>query len=191
VTATPSSELGATPELTSPEAEKQPVFRNPGAGFVAVFAAASIFLMSALLSVGILTMPLKANFISATGSVGLLAVAGTLSGIVALVLNPIMGRLSDRTAGRFGRRRPYLIIGAILIVIGAFMVLQATSVVLLAGGWVVMTIGQIAGQAGAFAVVPDQFAPERRGVVSGLPGGLQVLDSPEVKHRAEQRPFGA
>ena len=169
MTATPSS-LGAESESISQPAESQPVFRNPGSGIVAAIGAASISLMAALLSVGILTMPLKATAIDAAGSTTIIAVANLAAGVIALLLNPVMGRLSDRTLGRFGRRRPFIVIGSLLIALGAFCVLQATSVALVAIGWAVMTIGQIAAQAGTFALVPDQFAPERRGVVSGIIG---------------------
>ncbi|MCB0912222.1 MAG: MFS transporter [Propionibacteriaceae bacterium] len=170
MTATPSSSLGAESEPVSPEADVQPGFRNPGAGIVTAIGAASISLMAALLSVGILTMPLKATEIDAAGSTTIIALANLAAGVIALLLNPVMGRLSDRTLGRFGRRRPYILVGSLLIALGAFCVLQATSVALVALGWAVMTIGQIAAQAGTFALVPDQFAPERRGVVSGIIG---------------------
>ena len=128
-------------------AASTPLFRNPGAGLTAVLAAAAISMMASLLSVGILTMPLKATEIDAASSTTLLAVANAFAGLVALLLNPVIGRISDRTPGRFGRRRPYIVLGAALLVLGAYIVLQASGVVMLALGWVVMTIGQIADQA--------------------------------------------
>ena len=103
MTATPSSSLGAESEPVSPEADVQPGFRNPGAGIVTAIGAASISLMAALLSVGILTMPLKATEIDAAGSTTIIALANLAAGVIALLLNPVMGRLSDRTLGRFGR----------------------------------------------------------------------------------------
>ncbi|MGC3992603.1 MAG: MFS transporter [Propionicimonas sp.] len=170
MTATPSSSLGVGTDPLVPDADAQPTFRNPGSGVVTVIGAASISLMAALLSVGILTMPLKATAIDAQGSTTIIAVANVVAGVIALLLNPVMGRISDRTLGRFGRRRPYVLVGSLLLAVGAFTVLQATGVALVALGWGVMTIGQIAAQAGTFALVPDQFAPERRGVVSGIIG---------------------
>ena len=169
MTTTPTSSLGSQPDQASPD-ETAPLFRNPGAGVVAAIGAASISLMAALLSVGILTMPLKATAIDEAGSTTILAVANAFAGVVALLLNPVMGRISDRTLGRFGRRRPYIVASAVLLVAGAYLVLQADGLPGIAAGWVVMTIGQISGQAGAFALVPDQFSPERRGVVSGIIG---------------------
>jgi len=43
--------------------------------------------------------------------VGYLMIAGPVTG---LLVQPIVGYLSDRTWGRFGRRRPYFLVGAIL-----------------------------------------------------------------------------
>ena len=42
---------------------------------------------------------------------GLISLAGPFSG---MVVQPIIGALSDKTTSRFGRRRPYLLGGAIL-----------------------------------------------------------------------------
>lgn len=170
MSASSTSSLGTEPESTAPEGVGALTFRNPGPGITLLLAVSAITLMASLLSVGILTMPLKATAIDAQGSTTLLAIANGCAGVVALILNPVMGRFSDRTLGRFGRRRPYIVGGGLLLVLGAFFVLQASNVGVLALGWVVMTIGQIAGQAGTFAIVPDQFAPEKRGVVSGVIG---------------------
>src|SRR5262249_2672724 len=38
--------------------------------------------------------------------------------IVALLTNPFVGLLSDRTPGRFGRRRPYIVVGTLVTVVG-------------------------------------------------------------------------
>jgi MFS family permease len=151
------------PSLTesSPDgrAASTPLFRNPGAGLTAVLAAAAISMVASLLSVGILTMPLKATEIDAASSTTLLAVANAFAGLVALLLNPVIGRISDRTPGRFGRRRPYIVLGAALLVLGAYIVLQASGVAMLALGWVVMTIGQIAGHPAHSRSCPTSSPP--------------------------------
>ncbi|MFZ0530985.1 MAG: MFS transporter [Propionicimonas sp.] len=167
--------VGDSPELATvdPPAsteDTQQTFRNPGAGFLVGLGAASIALMSALLSVGILTLPLQANAIDPQGATTTIAITGVVAGIIALLISPIMGRLSDRTTGRFGRRRPYLVLSAVLVVLGAFLVLQGGSAAMLATGWGVMTLGQIAGFTALGAAIPDQLSPERRGVPSALFG---------------------
>ncbi|MTV41512.1 MFS transporter [Duganella radicis] len=49
--------------------------------------------------------------------IGYLMTAAPLAG---LLVQPILGYMSDRTWGRFGRRRPYFLIGAILATLGMF-----------------------------------------------------------------------
>ena len=41
--------------------------------------------------------------------------------IVALIANPLFGLLSDRTPGRFGRRRPYILGGTLLNIVGLLL----------------------------------------------------------------------
>ncbi|MFN7107359.1 MAG: MFS transporter [Brevundimonas sp.] len=50
-------------------------------------------------------------------SIPLLQLAGPLTG---LLIQPIIGAMSDRTASRWGRRTPYFIVGAVLCAIGLF-----------------------------------------------------------------------
>ncbi|WP_343730689.1 MFS transporter [Duganella sp.] len=49
--------------------------------------------------------------------IGYLMTAAPLAG---LLVQPVIGYMSDRTWGRFGRRRPYFLIGAILATLGMF-----------------------------------------------------------------------
>ena len=61
------------------------------------------------------------------GSGHKVAVLGWVTGIgaaVAMISNPVAGALSDRTTGRFGRRRPWMVCGALA---------GAAALVLLAG----------------------------------------------------------
>ena len=51
------------------------------------------------------------------GSLPLLNLAGPVTG---LLVQPIIGALSDRTLSRFGRRTPYFLIGAVLCSLGLF-----------------------------------------------------------------------
>ncbi|HET9630661.1 MAG TPA: MFS transporter, partial [Novosphingobium sp.] len=51
------------------------------------------------------------------GAMPLLWLAGPMTG---LIVQPLIGAMSDRTRSRFGRRTPYFLIGAILCSIGLF-----------------------------------------------------------------------
>ena len=49
----------------------------------------------------------------------LLLLAGPLTG---LIIQPIIGAMSDRTTGRWGRRTPYFLIGAVMCALGLFFI---------------------------------------------------------------------
>ena len=56
------------------------------------------------------------------GDVPLLWIAGPLTG---LIMQPLVGYLSDRTRGRLGRRRPYFLVGAVLSALALIWMPQA------------------------------------------------------------------
>src|SRR5262249_42808090 len=72
-----------------------------------------------------IVLPVQILPFVASASVGdaqqatLLAWLAALSGLIALVVAPVAGALSDRTSAAWGRRRPYILAGALLLVLGA------------------------------------------------------------------------
>jgi MFS family permease len=104
--------------------------------------------------------------------------------IVALIANPLFGLLSDRTPGRFGRRRPYVLIGTIVNVGGlalmAFLpgaLLQngsgqvlSPAMFALIGGLMLTQLANNAAAAPFHALLPDLVPQEQRGTASGVMG---------------------
>ena len=92
----------------------------------------------------------------------------SLAGLAGCVVPPVVGYFSDRTKGRFGRRRPYIILG----------MLGATGcLLLLSGQTAYMPIVAIAGTMYFFlriaetpylSLLPDLTPPEQRGAASGV-----------------------
>ncbi|MFD2422631.1 MFS transporter [Amycolatopsis pigmentata] len=106
------------------------------------------------------------------------AAFGVVSGIGALFAvfaNPLGGRLSDRTAARFGRRRTWILTGAIAGSLVIFAINFTTEV------WQVIIVWALAQTAFNFqlaasnALMPDQVPEERRGTVAGLAGAVAAL----------------
>ncbi|HEY1389310.1 MAG TPA: MFS transporter [Ktedonobacterales bacterium] len=104
--------------------------------------------------------------------------------VIALIGNPLFGLLSDRTPGRFGRRRPYIFFGALANVLGLAVMAfvpnfflhehsgQTLSLSLLALMFGLM-ITQAANNAAAapfHALLPDLVPQEQRGKASGIMG---------------------
>ena len=59
----------------------------------------------------------------------ILQLAGPMTG---LLIQPLIGALSDRTASRFGRRTPYFLIGAVMCSLGLFLMPLSSSLLMAA-----------------------------------------------------------
>jgi maltose/moltooligosaccharide transporter len=89
----------------------------------------------------------------------LLQLAGPLTG---LIVQPIVGVLSDRTLSRLGRRTPYFLIGAIMCAVGLiFMPLSASIMAAVAWLWI-LDIGNNVTMEPYRVYVADRLNPEQR-----------------------------
>ncbi|MFH8252022.1 MFS transporter [Microbacterium sp. B2969] len=140
-------------------------------GFLVVLGLAVAAVNGALLASAVLTLSLKSAAIGGDAdATTVLSIVTSIGALFALIGYPVIGRLSDRTLGRFGRRRPYLFAAAALIAVGALLQIAAADVFVLIGSYVVLTLGAVCGLVAAGALVPDQIAPERRGTPSAIIG---------------------
>ena len=73
---------------------------------------------------------------------GLISLAGPFSG---MVVQPIIGALSDRTTSRFGRRRPYLLGGAILASLALWVFPNSGTIVEFFGNSFGIAVAPLAG----------------------------------------------
>jgi MFS family permease len=109
---------------------------------------------------------------------------------VAMMFQPIAGMLSDRSTAKMGRRRPFIIWGAILNVIFLFIIgsspsfMDANSKLILGvtAAYLVLTIGTILmqfssnlGQAAVQGLMPDVVPENQRGRSSGYKSLLELL----------------
>lgn len=143
---------------------------KPRLGFLILLGAAVISANAALLANAMLTLSLKSDQISADGATTTLSIVVTFGSIASLLAYPVLGRLSDRTLSRWGRRRPYMIAGAVLLAAGAGITVAADAVTPLTAGYVLTSVGAVATIVSSAATIPDQVAPEHRGVPSAMLG---------------------
>ncbi|MCH6468775.1 MFS transporter [Sinomonas terrae] len=87
---------------------------------------------------------------------------------VALVANPLFGAFSDRTSGRFGRRRPWVLVGAVLGTIALVGLAGAPNVAAATALWCLVQAGCNGAYAAITAAIPDRAPIEQRGIVGGL-----------------------
>lgn len=87
--------------------------------------------------------------------------------------NVVFGRLSDRTTSRFGRRRPWIVGGALAMAAALLWVSQATSITGLAAGWFVAQLGANACFSPFIATMADQLPERQHAKVSAMVGIMQ------------------
>lgn len=99
---------------------------------------------------------------------GILALVTGAGAAVSLVANPLFGTFSDRSISRFGRRVPWVFIGALLGTIGLLGLTVAPSVAAMMLLWCLVQLGCNGALAAITAAVPDQVPIRQRGVIGGL-----------------------
>lgn len=158
--------------------------------FLARLVVAYLGLYSAVLSAALVTLALRIEHVAPQHRETALAVAATLGALVALFANPLAGRLSDRTTSRWGRRRPWLIAGALGGAAGLAMVALAPSIAGITAGWCLAQLCFNASIAALAATIPEQVPVSQRGMVSGLVGLSQRLAVPAGAAAAALFPAG-
>jgi MFS family permease len=147
------------------------VARRVGWGFIWRYALA--YMSTSLLFVAplLVTLPLKVSSLvgirQAPNSLAVVAGAGAL---LAMVGNPLFGRMSDRNASRRGMRRPWMIAGLAGGCLGIVVVALAPSIPVVLAGWCIAQLCFNALLAAMVAVLPDQVPSVQRGLVSGVLG---------------------
>ena len=97
--------------------------------------------------------------------------------LISLLMPPFIGALSDRTGGKLGRRRPYLLAGGLLVIASTPLLVNAGTIAIFLAGLALLHIGMnIIGPAYQ-SLVPDLVPEHQRGMASGYVGGLTILGS--------------
>ena len=110
----------------------------------------------------------QAQAFDANNKEGILALVTGAGAAVALVANPLFGAFSDRTWSRFGRRRPWVLIGALLATVALVALAGAPNVAAATALWCLVQLGANGAYAAVTAAIPDRSPVEQRGSVGGL-----------------------
>ena len=132
---------------------------------------------------------------SDVGSLALLAIAAPVTG---LVVQPLIGHFSDRTWGRFGRRRPYFLTGAALAALALLGMPNATTLLAAALLLWVLDASINVSMEPFRAFVGDMVAPSQRtagyAFQTGFIGAGAVIGSiwlfAKGRDKATPIPFG-
>ncbi|HEU5334204.1 MAG TPA: MFS transporter [Actinocrinis sp.] len=146
-----------------------------GRGWIALLSLASLGLWMGYFGPLQVLLPNQLQDIDEAHKTTALGVATAFGALVAVLVGPIAGALSDATGSRFGRRRPWIAGGALAGCAGLALLSGQRTVIGVTLGWCVAQAGLNALQAGLTALVPDRVPVRQRGVVSGWVGLTQSI----------------
>jgi len=106
------------------------------------------------------------------GTLFALTVVGAL---IAALVQPTIGSISDYTISRWGRRKPYIFIGSVLDVAFLYGIATSNSIVAVAAFMALLQISANFAQGPFQGYVPDLVPARQVGLASALVGLFQVL----------------
>jgi MFS family permease len=148
----------------------EPTLRVSGR-WMAAFATAWLGIWMAQLTPVQLLLPLQIEGLRTSADwVDSVLAFGVISGIaggLALIAYPLAGALSDRTVGKFGRRKPWILGGAVLFAAALVLLSLQSTMIGVGAFWSLAIIGFCVLTAALTATISDQVPVDQRGVVSG------------------------
>lgn len=164
--------------VKAPEALTEPT-RLVSAGWIALFATAWFGIWMAQLTPIQLLLPQQIEVhVQGDHWVDKVVAFGIISGIAgvcALVAYPLTGALSDRTTSRFGRRRPWILGGAIVFAVSLVLLGLQNTMIGVGVFWSLAIIGFCMLTAALTATISDQVPISQRGYVSGWLSAPQAV----------------
>lgn len=120
-------------------------------------------------------LPVQVALLDPAHKVQNLAIVTTTSFVFTLFAQPLAGAFSDRTRSRFGRRAPWMVIGAIVGGIFLFGLGSLSDLLWITVFWVVIQVALNFLQAPMHTITADRFPRSRRGAASAMQGlGTQL-----------------
>ncbi|WP_327350881.1 MFS transporter [Streptomyces sp. NBC_01304] len=144
-----------------------------GAGWTVDLSLATLAVFMAFLTPIQILLPLQLEHIDPHDKNDALSLVTGLGALVAVLANPLAGAWSDRTTSRFGRRRPWIVGGALAGAAGLLVTASQHTVAGVAVGWCLAQAGLNAMLAGVTTPIADRVPLAQRAQVSGWTGLMQ------------------
>jgi MFS family permease len=165
----PASLLLEQPPEVLPEALQTPT-RSKSLGWQLGLSLANLVVWMCTIPLFEILLPDQIATLDAVDKVTLLAAISFAGGITAILGNLLAGALSDRTTSRLGRRRPWIIAGALLSAGSLVLLGLAPNIPVVALGVVLFQFSVNLDIASLAALVPDQVPLRQRATVSAFAG---------------------
>jgi MFS family permease len=95
--------------------------------------------------------------------------------VIAAIVQPTVGSLSDYTTSRWGRRKPYIVIGSVLDVVFLVGIASSSTVLMIAAFVTLLQVSANVAQGPFQGYVPDLVPARQVGLASALVGLFQLL----------------
>jgi MFS family permease len=102
-------------------------------------------------------------------------VIGIGAAIVGIIVQPTVGYISDFTVSKWGRRKPYIVIGSLFDVVFLLGIAMGNTVAVLALFMILLAFSTNIARGPFQGYVPDLVAEPQVGMASGLVGLMQVV----------------
>ncbi len=135
-------------------------------GLTAIDAAVGLFI----------TNRLEFDKLVPTNDVGTsMFLIGIGAAVVGILIQPTVGYLSDYTVSRWGRRKPYIVVGSLLDLVFLMGIAIGSSVLMLATFMILLSVSTNTARGPFQGYVPDLVAEPQVGLASGMVGLMQVV----------------
>lgn len=141
-----------------------------GRGFLVMLTLANMSWLLVGIPVLQLLVPDQVNALDPLHKVAMLGVISTLGGLAGIVSTLLSGALSDRTTSRLGRRRPWILGGALAVAVALVLLSSANSILLVAIGWSLMNFSGNVMYSVLNVIIPDRVPVQQRGIASAVAG---------------------
>jgi MFS family permease len=145
------------------------------AGWVSLLFLANFGLWLAIYAPIQVLLPQQAELLDSANKELVFGIVTGAGGLVALIVNPLVGLRSDRTTSRFGRRHPWTAAGALVGAAGLAVLSTAPNVAVMILGWCLVQGGLNGMLAALFSAVPDRVPVGQRAQTGGFIGISQML----------------
>lgn len=157
-----------------PEALAEPVARVR-AGWMSLLFFANIALWLGVYAPIQVLLPKQAELLDAANKESVFSLVTGVGAIVALIANPAIGLLSDRTCSARGRRHPWTAAGAVVAAAGLLVLAFAPNIAIMVLGWCLVQAGLNGMLAMLVSAIADRVPVPQRAQVGGLVGIAQML----------------
>jgi len=120
-------------------------------------------------------LPVRIDEIDSANAGFLLAIINGVAVLMAIVVQPTVGMISDYTVSRWGRRKPYIVIGATLDVVFLFGLAASQTYLMILVFLVLLQFSSNFAQGPFQGYVPDLVPASQVGTASGLMGVMIVM----------------